>query len=1007
MAKLNAYYYDIETLDNVFTNSFFCESNGEAYVFYLIDGGDCLPPILRVPYGGMVGNQFADGCAARIWEKNRNFRGTVSCLNLSCPRCMIMMASLTGGLDPAADKSALFWSDAQWTAETDGGEYPYYHEFLWTSDGGYLEDERAYFFGYNSFNYDTTVLAYFYAVRFGIDFSDPAYPNGRYFLSDEKITPYDIRRFSDQLFTDEFQKNMPSALWSFFDEMSGITVWNADSEGKAIRDRMIRSGRHIDVARLNEKQQKTALKRVLGLIGRQVLESDKLGPAVSHVKNSDELFDLIAYNISDVVNLKELMHHPLYMSSFELKRSLLKEYPDLIYQRKEDRYEPDVRPEAVNPMRQRIDSSSSQLASHILCPYDNLGDYKNVSYMYPSSAEGDDSGMVNILKETEEFFRSMYPPSDQRFSIANTMFDRVLDFYRKIEGKNFNGSERHFADFPDEPVWSLSGKEDDYYSATGRDKGVFLPYFDSEGSPTSCYVVFSTGGIHGAEYNRELFEKDVAEYAEAAAKTEAAKKAIENLIRSEHPELSGDDVTDGMTAARLRCDGTVTLEDGSKAGWKEFLKSGATKKTAEWKTVRKPVLFDDGKMKLNSKYAYTSAGLAQHADFKSYYPVMLDNMHAFHNASLGEDRYHDIFLKKEEHGKRMKDGSLTEAERNRYAVMREGTKLVLNSASGAADAKFDNPILMNNRIISMRIIGQLFTWRIGQALAHEGARIVSTNTDGLYSMGIPAETNNAIVAKEAEKIRVEIEPEPCWLVSKDSNNRLEADPSTFEIRSASGGSLACWSGPDPAKALPHPAAMDRILAEYLIWASRNGKMAEAYDEQKGMEIVINIRNTEKKIDQLLLFQNILAASSMSNTYHYAIRRDGSIYPLQRYNRMFFVGDRKDDAVNIKAATARKPTPAMTDKRLREGDAPYQREEQALAIFEANAVSPEKYAYRDVVSKKVEFVEENDSVIIDNGPVYLYTDEEADAILVRLDLAKYNRLVMEHFEKNWKNANPNN
>ena len=67
------------------------------------------------------------------------------------------------------------------------------------------------------------------------------------------------------------------------------------------------------------------------------------------------------------------------------------------------------------------------------------------------------------------------------------------------------------------------------------------------------------------------------------------------------------------------------------------------------------------------------------------------------------------------------DESLPKEERALYAVMRNGTKLILNSASGAADANFESNIRMNNKIISMRIIGQLFTWRIGQAQTLEGA----------------------------------------------------------------------------------------------------------------------------------------------------------------------------------------------------------------------------------------------------------------------------------------------
>ena len=124
-------------------------------------------------------------------------------------------------------------------------------------------------------------------------------------------------------------------------------------------------------------------------------------------------------------------------------------------------------------------------------------------------------------------------------------------------------------------------------------------------------------------------------------------------------------------------------------------------------------------------YKRQSSDEAIHEDFASYYPLLLTNMSAFYNPDLGDDRYLKIFHDKERYGKQMKDQSLSAAERERLGVLRNGTKLILNSASGAGDASHDNPIRVNNQIISMRIIGQLFSWRVGQAQTLAGARIIS------------------------------------------------------------------------------------------------------------------------------------------------------------------------------------------------------------------------------------------------------------------------------------------
>lgn len=74
----------------------------------------------------------------------------------------------------------------------------------------------------------------------------------------------------------------------------------------------------------------------------------------------------------------------------------------------------------------------------------------------------------------------------------------------------------------------------------------------------------------------------------------------------------------------------------------------------------------------------------------------------------------------------------------------------------------------------MRIIGQLMTWLIGQRLALEGARVPSSNTDGIYVFDIEEELNKKLVDEELEKLYVKIDPEPVYLVSKDANNRMGA-----------------------------------------------------------------------------------------------------------------------------------------------------------------------------------------------------------------------------------------
>lgn len=336
----------------------------------------------------------------------------------------------------------------------------------------------------------------------------------------------------------------------------------------------------------------------------------------------------------------------------------------------------------------------------------------------------------------------------------------------------------------------------------------------------------------------------------------------------------------------------------------------------------------DRSTKLHPKFARTSAGLVIHEDFTSYYPNLLRNMKAFYNPELGEDRYTTIFFEKERLGFEMKKPGISSEEKARLTTLRNGTKLILNSASGAADAAHRTPIRMNNRTIAMRIIGQLFSWRIGQAQTLAGARIISTNTDGLYSVvggenGFDETTNNRVLAEQQAAIGIDIEPELMFLISKDSNNRLELEPpgesrsvADSPIITASGGTLACHAGPTPTKSLAHPAVIDFALARYLQTVASRGEEAltEPFDPVLGRKMIEEAIDPADPVRTLLLFQNVLAASRGKVTYPFAADPDSAgpdgddnedsdvklanPRALQMVNRVFIVRDGTDGAVSL-------------------------------------------------------------------------------------------------------------
>lgn len=978
---MKEYFYDIESLSNVFTLCNFRSDENIVDCYHLVDD-DSLYMQTQTP-------AFHDILRQRILQKNENFDGDIQIFDLRTEIGCRHMFRMFGLSDARLVNDPSCYST-----------YPAEFRLVCDTDSNYSPDVHPFLFGYNSYNYDTTMLA---------EFGYNAFPFRKGRIVFQPVTAKAMRQFNDQLFSPEFKDSMPSRLTVTIDPLTGYKSKPDYSDPRwRIRKAMMMSGRHLDVARLNEKQSKVGLKRLLGMLGYQILESDKLGVGVDHIDDLEQLLDLFAYNVSDVVNLRELFHHKFYQGQFSLKQGLLQTYPELIYEQLPDEYKPDCRPECVRRDRLTIDSSSAQFATKSLCPYGHLPDIPTVSFVYPSDrkkaeleAQGQKVRQVNVLEDVRDFFYRNFA----QFPELCEQFEKVYRYYKSIEGKNFNDSEFYLLDNCDEYGELPEHLRPHVLKEVPKDENCMF-YYNADGTPSSCFVVFSTGGIHGAECNVALYQSDMEKW----------QKTLDemNAVKAIYP-----DPLDLRKARKVEVNGV-------ERKWSDFIRSGVTIKKMEAMTpaerattlyrdveADKPVMFkrkDDGSTELNKKYVYTSADLTNHEDFKSYYPNMLRMMSAFWNEGLGVDRYGEIFENKETYGRHMKDKARPASERDFYSVKREGTKLVLNSASGAGDTNFKSPIQMNNRIISMRIIGQLFTWRIGQAQTLKGAKIPSTNTDGLYSV-MEESLNNLILAKESEDIGVEIEPEPTYLISKDSNNRLEMDPNTGRIESASGGSLSCRDDTNPTKALDHPAIIDWALSEYLVVAALGYKglsLSAPFNEEIGRNILLSARDKFETPHLLRMFQNIIASSTGSVNYIFGIADDAPTAPIimQHYNRVFIVKDGTERALHLQSANAKKITPAMVTKRQRNGERMQQHDSIALHVLNANGVKLSDIPKsKEATLKNVKNTPRDWYMLVENHSLMTMAESRRQEILDSLDYEKYLTLLKNSYTENWMNVLP--
>lgn len=612
------------------------------------------------------------------------------------------------------------------------------------------------------------------------------------------------------------------------------------------------------------------------------------------------------------------------------------------------------------PKRLTPSSTSAKLVEHVLAPYDSLDDLEYVSYDYPSERTLEQNpGMhrINVLEHVRGEFMRRVEDADARKAM-----DRVFRAYKAIEGHNFDASDRYRMRWGTTPhgapenVRVLDERHRVRRVSEFLDSGIVLPYFNADGSAADGYASFSVGGIHGAEWNKALYEHDLLAVQEAqsafrsehlewereVAERERFNKALE-AVRSLHPDpgeaLKADggvvDLRDGGLAVPVRKLLTATGRYRRPAGMKSLLAREPRNPAA---SLRSPFLASG---KLAERYALTSVGRMQHEDFKSYYPSMLRNMSAYYNEQMRSDAYLEIYDSKTRYGEL---ADLYPALRWYYLSLRGGAKLMLNSASGASDTKpradgsgdGSNHITMNNVILSMRLIGQMVTWLIGERQTLAGATITSTNTDGLYTSLRDDALNKRILDETAAPVHVAIDPEQLLLVSKDTNNRIEfsvpRDEDGREIdvsgdragksglhaedlnaQSISGGSLAYAFGPDVTKSMDHPSVIDWVTSQFLGECALGNmpideeapieycrsmiRSAWGCDERFRRSFVSSGRREPDVFTALNMFANVTSASTGKMTYPCGVRLDADdperpsaedIIPWGHVNRLFMV-----------------------------------------------------------------------------------------------------------------------
>lgn len=1059
----NDLFYDVESLANVFTVAWYYPKKNAIIISYLDDDGliqsesdiACITEAIYKAHPTLqqrgvhiyYENIGQTGCLPEYANpsNNRPFRAGMQ----TFAKRLGLANQLTYFNQPIEKRGAYH--------EQSNERYPKEYYPVKDTDLDYAKEQHGFLFSYNGTNYDTTILAECCSRILDTNYHKENANTQTLFMTDEPLTARDMRKFNDELFSKEWRGNMPNRLKKAYD---GSNKPNYKNPAWILRKAWLYTNRFIDVAMLNEKQQKVGLKRLLGVLGLQIAESSKL----THdnvVHTLDELIDLIVYNISDVINLQTLFENKHYQNAFRVRRQLLKNYPQCVYGPKKEstngrRYECDAG-NPLNVRRDRLyaDSTSAKFVEYVNAPYEPLTDIPAVSFLFPHEDVAKKLGIErkNILDETKRYFEKHVTnnPNDP----AHQDFMEIYHLYKQIEGRNFNVS-RHYLDTYDHVTVPITYHHSDDHIETkeivvetvGTDyvqeqlrqynTNLFYFYVDEQQNVqyTSCMANFSIGGIHGAEMNQALYRYDQEQYQLDEQVLDYVKSQFDSAL---------DALNSGVTYIEIPSDIPLSHALAKKRtdkGFKirDFMKSGSTRKQAEWKTNAPIPLFkkkQNGTYELNKRYNYVSIGRSNHKDFESYYPLMLILLRAFINPDYhgfdenGEpiDMYEMLYKQRAVLKVKAKQYDLYPPEEiDEYAIEQESRKLMINAGSGVGDARFDNNMRVNNFIISMRIIGQLFAWRIGQAQALAGARVPSTNTDGLYTMDIETETANRILAETAKDMHVKIEPEVLdRFVTKDSNNRLEYR--NGKIVSAKGGMLTSHEGPTPTQSLDHPAIMDYVTAQLLADPTVENPANEPFDRHKAVGIMhdfIQEHVTNGTPQEALRFFQWITASSIGKHRYYYLRHfvkendtwTHTIENVQHYNRIFLVKRFDENRyTDMQIAVCAKITPATLQKRNRDYKAGllkrsdlYQHDEDAKAILQMNGFDIEderdnpysQYREHEAKTTKMKNCPNDQAIQVYNWSIQDVPHDQAVAMLQVLDIDGYAQMVEKGFE-NWQNT----
>src|SRR5699024_8367386 len=231
-----------------------------------------------------------------------------------------------------------------------------------------------------------------------------------------------------------------------------------------------------------------------------------------------------------------------------------------------------------------------------------------------------------------------------------------------------------------------------------------------------------------------------------------------------------------------------------------------------------------------------------HLDWSSFYPVMSSKLELYRSED-GVDRYTDIIEQRIAIKNSLPAGKhLYTDEDKANADLQNALKFALNNATGAGNTHKKYALLpLDNKTLSMRLIGNMLIWCLAQRFTQAGAYVIATNTDGIFLTNVSMEQAEQIARDYVEDYGMDVEPEPIdRFINRDTSQRVESLDG--EIQGIGGmlghGRSLKYTDAAVGRNVPYPLAVGNAVVRYMV--NDRDWLTKPYDKKRMRSILMDI-----------------------------------------------------------------------------------------------------------------------------------------------------------------------